>query len=327
MKAVRIHEFGDESVLLYEDAPDPVPGPGQVLIRIRAAALNRGDLSRRRGGAQTPPALPFIIGWDAAGDVVSSGPGASGFPTGQRVVSLLPHGGYAELAVGPADLTVAIPDGVSYDEAAALPVAYLTAWVALLQTMGLKAGESCLIQAASSGVGMAAVQIAKHVVKAGLVITTAGSDDKVARAKTLGADHAINYSSSDFLTETMRLTNGRGVDVVLEVVGGDVFKRSQQALAEGGRLVSAGRSSGEAAEVDLELASRKHQIVTTTWGAMGGAANDYRADALKRILQLVKDGTLKVIIDKTFPLSQTAEAHRYLAGRNQFGKVLLHTES
>jgi NADPH2:quinone reductase len=239
------------------------------------------------------------------------------------VVSLLPHGGYAEKAAAPAAVTVPLPAGVSYDQAAALPVAYLTAWVALIEFCKLQPGESCLVQACSSGVGMAGVQIAKHVCQAGLVITTAGTDQRAARGKDLGADAWINYNTTDFAAEVMRLTNGRGVDAVLELVGGETFTRSQQVLAEGGRMVSGGRSSGEPAVVDEELAKRKNQQVWSPWGAMGGVSDELRAGALRKILELVADGTLQVVIDRVFPLSETAEAHRHLAKRGQFGKVLL----
>jgi NADPH2:quinone reductase len=170
---------------------------------------------------------------------------------------------------------------------------------------------------------MAAVQIARHVCRAGLVITTAGSDERAARGKELGAHESINYTSTDFLAEVMRLTGGRGVDVVLELVGGETFSRSQQALAKGGRMVAAGRSSGEPSVVDEELARDRQQQVWATWGAMGGVSDQVRAEALAEILELVRDSKLKVVIDRVFPLSEAPAAHRYLAGRNQFGKVLL----
>lgn len=326
MKAVQVHEFGDESVLRYEDVPEPEIGPDEVLISVRSSALNRGDISRRSGafgGPGTIP-LPLIIGWDVAGDVLSVGANVTGLSNGQRVVSLLPSGGYAEQAAAPAQLTMPIPDGVSYDQAASLPVVYLSAWIALFETGQLKPGETCLIQSASSGVGMAGVQIAKQVGEASLVITTAGTDEKVAKARDLGADAVINYTTGDFLAETMGLTDGRGVDVAVDVVGGDVFARSQQALAEGGRLVSVGRSGGQAPEEDKALSERKHLTVVTAWGSMGGLPNAARATALQRILDLVQAGTLDVVIDRIFPLAETDDAHRYLAGRNQFGKVLLH---
>ena len=326
MKAVQIHDFGDESVLHYEDVPDPEIGPNEVLISVRAAALNRGDISRRSGAFRGPAAapLPLIIGWDVAGDVVSVGGNVEGLRPGQRVVALVPSGGYAEMAAAPALLTVPLPDSVSYDQAASLPVVYLSAWIALFETAHLQPGETCLIQSASSGVGMAGVQIAKKIGAASLVITTAGTDEKVAKARELGADAVINYTTGDFLAETMRLTNGRGVDVAIDVVGGDVFTRSQQALAEGGRLVSVGRSGGEAPEEDENLSKEKNLTVVTAWGSMGGLPDETRAEALRRVLDLVEAGTLEVIIDRVFPLTETDTAHRYLAGRNQFGKVLLH---
>ena len=174
---------------------------------------------------------------------------------------------------------------------------------------------------------MAGVQIAKQVGEASPVITTAGTDAKVAKARDLGADAVINYTLGtfgDFLAETMRLTDGRGVDVAVDVVGGDVFARSQQALAEGGRLVSVGRSGGQPPEEDKALSERKNLTVVTARGAMGGLPDEARAAALRRILDLVQAGTLDVVIDRIFPLAETADAHRYLAGRNQFGKVLLH---
>ena len=326
MKAVQVHEFGDESVLRYEDVPEPEIGPDEVLISVRASALNRGDIGRRSGAFRGPAAapLPLIIGWDVAGDVLSIGANVTGLRPGQRVVSLLPSGGYAEQAAAPAQLTLPIPDGVSYDQAASLPVVYLSAWIALLETGQLKPGETCLVQAASSGVGRAGVQIARQVGEASLVITTAGTDEKVAKARDLGADAVINYTTGDFLAETMRLTDGRGVDLAMDVVGGDVFARSQQALADGGRLVSVGRSGGQAPEEDQELSRRKGLTVVTAWGAMGGHGDEMRAGALRRILELVQAGKLDVIIDRVFPLAETDAAHRYLSGRNQFGKVLLH---
>ena len=322
MKAAVIHEFGDESVLKYEDVPDPTIGPEDVLVRVRAASVNRGDLGRRAGSYPGTPTFPLIIGWDIAGDVVQTGPAVQNVQVGQRVVARLPQGGYAEMAVAPGSVAVPLPDAVSYDEAASLPVVFLTSWVALLDTAKLQAGETALVQAASSGVGMAGVQIAKQVAGA-KVFTTAGTDEKVARARELGADVAINYTTTDFLAEVQRETGGRGVDVALDMVGGDVFSRSQQALAEGGRLVSVGRASGQAPEVDTDLAEQKHQQVVTGWALPTIRTPEQAAADLSRIVDLLARGKLKTIIDRVFPLSEAAEAHRYLAGRNQFGKVIL----
>ena len=322
MKAVRIHEHGDESVLRYEDAPDPAFGADEVLVRVRAASINRGDLGRRSFGFMIA-SLPAIIGWDIAGDVVEVGANVRGLKPGQRVVAMVNGGGYAELAPAPAALTVPIPDGVSYEEAASLPIAWLTAWISLLETAGLKAGETALVQACSSGVGMAGVQIAKHVAGASLVFTTAGTDAKCARGLELGADHAVNYTTGDFVQAIMDKTGGRGVDVALDMVGGDVFRRSQAALAEGGRLVSVGRSSGQAPEPDALLAESKRQEITTNWLVFVIKPPAELAADLAKILDLVAAGELRAVIDRVFPLAEAAAAHRYLGGRNQFGKVIL----
>ena len=321
MKAVRIHEHGDEGVLRYEDAPDPAIGPDEVLVRVRAASINRGDLGRRSFGFMIQ-SLPAIIGWDIAGDVVDVGANVASLRVGQRVVAMVNGGGYAELAPAPAALTVPIPDGVSYEEAASLPIAWLTAWISLLETARLKAGETALIQAASSGVGMAGVQIARHVAGA-TVFTTAGTDAKRARGLELGADYAVNYTTGDFVAEIMAKTGGKGVDVALDMVGGDVFKRTQQALAEDGRLVSVGRSSGQAAEVDALTAEAKRQEVTTNWLVFVIKPQAELAADLAKILDLIAAGKLKAVIDRVFPLAEAAAAHRYLGGRNQFGKVIL----
>ena len=323
MKAICIHEYGDESVLKYEDVSDPTMGPEDVLIRVRAASVNRGDLSRRSGGISPAPLTqPLIVGWDVAGDVEEIGSVVSNVQVGQRVVARLPDGGYAERASAPANVVVPLPDNVNYDEAASLPVAFLTAWVALLDTAKLKSGEAVLVQSAGSGVGMAGVQIAKHVAGA-RVFTTAGTDEKVARGLELGADVGINYTNQDFLEEVLRQTNGQGVQVALDIVGGEVFSRSQQALAEGGRLVSVGQSSGQSPQIDEALAERKRQQVVIGWSLGETRTREQAAKDLARIVELVADGTLKTIIDRVFPLEQAAEAHRYLASRGQFGKVVL----
>ncbi len=323
MKAIRIHEFGDESVLRYEDVPDPDFGASDVLIQVKAASVNRGDLSRRAGATATaPPPQPIIIGWDVAGDVVQIGSGVESLHVGQRVVVRLSEGGYAELVTAPASVVVALPDDLDYDRAASLPVAFLTAWVALLDTLKLTTGETVLVQSAGSGVGMAGIQIAKQVAGA-TVLTTAGTDAKVAKAMELGVDHAVNYTTQDFLAEVQRLTQGTGVQAALDMVGGGVFNGTQQALTENGRLVSVGRSSGIPPEVDTELAARKNQQVTVGWRLGELRTPEASASDLAQIVELVANGTLVTIVDKVFPLNEAAEAHRHLADRAQFGKVIL----
>jgi NADPH2:quinone reductase len=322
MKAAVINEYGDEGVLTYQDMPDPAIGADEVLIRVRAASINRGDFGRRAGFFQAGQ-TPLIIGWDIAGDVVEAGANVTSLRPGQRVVSQVMGGGYAELAAAPANATVPMPDAISYEEAASLPVAWLTAWIALLDTAALKPGETALIQSVSSGVGMAGVQIAKHIGGAGLVFTTAGSGDKCRRGLELGADYAINYSEGDFLAEVVAKTNGRGVDVALDMIGGETFAKTQQALAEGGRLVSVGRAGGGAPEVDEELAARKHQTITTGWLVFTIIPREELSADLAKIMDAIAARKLNALVDRVFPLSEAAEAHRYVAGRNQFGKVLL----
>lgn len=319
MKAAIVHEFGAEDKLRYEDVPDPRPGPGQVLIRVCAAAINRGDLGRRMGlyPAGAGVSLPLIIGWDIAGTVEALGAGVDGPAPGTRVVARIPQGGYAELAVASAAETVPIPEGVSFEQAAALPIAYLTAWFALKHQGALQAGETCLVQAAASGVGVAGIQIAKHM--GARVFTTASTDAKLALGKRLGADVVINYTTQDFVEVVQKETDGRGVDVVLESVGGDVLTRSVTALAPFGRLVSVGNSSRSPAPTDLaQLLSKRISLFGFYLGAERGVPQ-----ALAELLDLVAAGRIEAVIDRTFPLAQAADAHRYVAGRENLGKVLL----
>lgn len=317
MKAAVVHEFGAEDVLRYEDVPDPRPGPGEVLVRVRAAGINRGDLGRRMGTYPAGVQLPFIIGWDIAGTVEALGPGVSGPPPGTRVVALIPQGGYAELAVAAAAQTVPLPDGVSFEQAAALPVAYLTSWFALRHQGALQSGESCLVQAAASGVGVAGIQIAKAM--GARVLTTASTEEKLALGRRLGADVLINYTTTDFVEVVKQETGGTGVDVVLESVGGDVLVRSIAALAPFGRLVSVGNSSRSAAPADMaQLLGRRislfgfYLLVERGLGA-----------GLAELVELVAAGKITAVIDRTFPLEEAAAAHRHVASRANLGKVLL----
>jgi putative PIG3 family NAD(P)H quinone oxidoreductase len=321
MKAAIIREFGLEDVLRYEEVPDPSPGPGEVLVRVRAAGINRGDLGRRMGvygGAAGGVPLPFIIGWDIAGTVEALGPGVSVPPSGTRVVALVPQGGYAELCAAPSGLTVPLPAGISYEQAAALPVAYLTSWLALTRTAALRPGETCLVQAGASGVGVAGIQTARHI--GARVFTTASSEEKLALARRLGADVTINYTTQDFVEVVRRETDGRGVDVVLESVGGDVLARSVDALALSGRLVTVGNASrSPTAPGDFAQVFTKRLTLSGIY--MGNY--DRRAEALAEIVELVAAGKMEAVIDRAFSLRDAAESHRYVAARRNLGKVLL----
>lgn len=317
MKAAVIHEFGAEDVLRYEDAPDPVPAAGQVLIRVGAAGINRGDLGRRMGTYPAGIPLPFIVGWDIAGTVEAVGPGVERLTPGMRVVARVSQGGYAELAVAPAHQTVPIPAPVSFEQAAALPVAYLTSWFALKHQGALQPGETCLVQAAASGVGVAGIQIAKAI--GARVLTTASTAEKLALARRLGADVLINYTAEDFVEVVQRETDGRGVNVVLESVGGEVLTRSVAALAPAGRLVSVGNSSRSPAPADLaQLLGKRISLFGFYLGNEHGVPA-----ALAELVDLVAAGKVEAVIDRTFPLSEAAQAHRYVASRANLGKVLL----
>ncbi len=322
MKAAVIHELGSEDVFRYEDVPDPQIRPRQVLLQIESASVNRGDLFRRDGsyGGGAAPALPLIVGWDVAGTIIEVGQEVGSREVGQRVVATLPHGGYAEMAAVNEAGTVVLPDNVSFDEGASIPIVFLTSWFALLKVANLQEGETALIQSAGSGVGMAGIQIAKHV--GCTVITTAGSEEKLERARQLGADHGINYSEADFLHETMSISGRAGVDVVLEAVGGEVLTKSIQALAMGGRAVTVGNTSRTPATVDPGLMlNRLLTLKGFSLAAQMGSGGVMQE--LQGIMDLFGQGKLRTVIDRVFPLSQAAEAHRHLADRRNFGKVLL----
>jgi NADPH:quinone reductase-like Zn-dependent oxidoreductase len=259
MKAAIVYQPGNEGVFRYADVPDPECGADEVRVRIRAAAINRGELFQRAGvSAGIRPSKsaagrrwPHIIGWDIAGEIESLGSNVKNRKIGERVVALLVQGGgYAELATVPSEMAVPIPDNVSFDDAAALPVAYLTAWYGLVRYAHLHAGEVALIQAGTSGVGVGGIQFAKNL--GATVIATAGTDNKVELCVELGADHVINYTEQDFVDEVMRTTDGEGVAVVLECVGGETLTRSFDVLARHGRLVRVGNASfSESPKVDV----------------------------------------------------------------------------
>jgi NADPH2:quinone reductase len=321
MKAVVIEEFGGPEVLRYRDVPDPSLSPASVLVEVRAVGVNRGDLQQRAGEAgdeQLP--LPLIVGWEVAGVVKAVGDLVQHVRQGERVVAIMPSGGYAELAAPIAQAVVPIPSSLSFEEAAGIPIVFMTAWFALVKKAALRPGETALVQAAGSGVGMAGVQIAKHV--GARVIATAGSEEKLARARDLGADDAINYRTIDFGEAVRAMTGGRGVDVVLESVGGRTLVRSIELLAGGGRLVSVGNSSQEPVSIDAALLMERDVSLSGLYlGAellKSGAIEEFQ-----KVVDLCGRGELKVIVDRVLPLAEAAAAHAVLAERANFGKVIL----
>jgi NADPH:quinone reductase-like Zn-dependent oxidoreductase len=336
MKAIRFHSHGGPEVLTYEDAPDPDPRPGEAIVRVRACALNHLDLWNRRGVVPLP--LPHISGADVAGEVVQSSDAE--FPAGRRVM-LQPglscgrceacldgrdnecprydvlgsqsDGGYAELVRVPLRNLIGLPDAIGFIEAAAFPLTFLTAWHMLITRAGLRRGEDVLVLAAGSGVGQAAVQVA--ALHGARVIATAGTDDKLARSRAIGADDVINHHAQDVPAEIRRLTGKRGVDVVIEHVGQATWDRSIKCLARGGRLVTCGATTGHQAQIDLRfLFAKQHTLMGSYMGT--------KAELL-RAAPFFFSGQLRPIVDRTFPLQAAAAAQRYLERSEQFGKVVL----
>jgi NADPH:quinone reductase-like Zn-dependent oxidoreductase len=337
--AVRFHQHGGPEVLRYEEAPDPVPAPGEALVRVRACALNRLDLWERGGLPHVPIPMPHISGSDVAGEVVSAGvpdmppgtrvmlqPGIScgrcieclsgedNACDGYQVLGYRDHpGGYAELVTVPVQNLIAIPDRVDFISAAAFPLTFLTAWRMLITCARLTRGEVVLVLAAGSGVGQAAVQIA--ALHGARVIATAGSAEKLARARELGASEVIDHHRQDIAEEIKRLTNRRGVDVVIEHVGEATWAKSVRALARGGRLVTCGATTGAAGALDIRaLFSKRLTIQGSYMGTKG---------ELLEVARLFFAGDVKPAIDRTFPLAAAAAAQRRLEASGQFGKIVL----
>jgi NADPH2:quinone reductase len=321
MKAIRIHKFGDtEEVLQYEDVPVPDPKAGEILIKVEAASLNRADLSLRRGAYRiSPDQLPVIPGREFAGTVEKLGANVNDFKVGQRVIGYPSLGGYAERAVANSSEVRPVPEGVTSAQAAAVPTVFLTAWFGLLTDGNLKSGEWLLVQGGSSGVGTAAIQIARRL--GAKVITTTGSEEKARRLRQLGADVTIDVSQNDFLPEVMRVTDKRGVDVVLEMIGGEIYQKSLHALAPGGRLFSIGGAFGSIPDTPPNLTEGRKATRFSITNYLKAKPEDFKQ--LDEILKLVAEKKFQVPIDKSFPLAQTREAQRYLQGREHFGKVIL----
>jgi len=339
LKAIRFHEHGGPEVLRLEDAPDPELAPGEVLVRVRACALNHLDIWERQGLPRVQIPLPHISGSDVAGDVMASA--ARDVAIGQRVMlqpgvscgrcpaclegrdhecpryEVLGYrnhpGGYAQLVKVPVQNLIPIPEEIDYVRAAAFPLTFLTAWHMLMTRARLVRGEDVLVLAAGSGVGQAAIQIA--ALHGARVFATAGSDAKLERARALGAFEVINHHTQDIAAEIMRLTNRRGVDVVIEHVGEATWAKSVRSLARGGRLVTCGATTGGHGTLDLHaLFAKQLSVLGSYMGTKG---------ELLRVARYFFTGQLAPVIDRTYPLADAADAQRRLEQSGQFGKIVL----
>jgi len=340
MRAVRIHQHGGPEVLIAEDAPAPIPGPIDVLVKVRAVALNHIDLWVRGGLPRLRLSFPHILGADVAGVVAAIGERVTGLRVGDEVVlapgvscgqcpacvagddTLCPGfsalgehipGGYAEYVVAPRANAMPKPARLTFEEAAAVPLVFQTAWNMLVTHARIRSGETVLIWGAGSGVGSAGLQIARLF--AGRVIATAGADWKLDRARALGADEVINHSEQSVADEVRRLTDRRGVDVVFDHVGAQTWETSLKALARGGRLVTCGATTGPEAPTDIRYIFGRQLSIHGTWL---GAKRD-----LHELLPLVAAGKLSPIVHTVLPLAQAAEAHQIMERREQFGKIVL----
>ena len=340
MKAVLFHEHGGPEVLKYEDAPDPKPGRGDVLIDVKATSINHIDIFLRRGmpGVRVP--LPKIAGCDAAGIIKEVGPDVSGLKPGDRVtinpgiscghcefcasgfgsqcttyamVGEHIDGAYAQLLRVPAHIVLPIPDSLSFEEAAAAPLVFLTAWSMMVGKGDIRPGEDVLILGAGAGVGTAAIQIAKLV--GCRVIATASTDEKLARAKQLGADILINYRKDEFDKRVRDITNKRGVDVVIDYIGADTWVQSLRSARKGGRVLTCGATTGFAPQTDLRhVFYRQVRVIGSTMGS-----HKEFMDVMKCIFR----GQLKPIIDRVLPLSEAHQGHELIEKREIFGKIVL----
>jgi len=325
MRAIVIARPGGPEVLEYRDVPDPVPGPDDLLVRVRAAGVNRADVLQRRGGYPQPgPKGAFEIpGLEFAGEVIDVGWRVEGFRPGDRVMGLLAGEGYAELVAVNARHCVHVPPSLSWEEAGGTPETAITALDALLQC-GLVPGERVLVHAAGSGVGTHAVQIAK-MMGASLVIGTAGSDWKLERARALGLDVGINYRNQAFADVVREVTGGRGVDVILDVVGGSYLADNLRSLAPKGRMIVVGLMGGSTAELDLNALLRgRLQIRGTTLRARPLEEKALAVRAFeKMVLPHLASGRIRTVVDRALPLAEAAEAHRIIERNENFGKVVL----
>jgi len=323
MRYVAAREPGPPDVLALAEGPVPRPQAGEVLIEVSYAGVNRPDCLQRADAYPPPADASPVIGLEVAGTVAACGEGVSAWKVGDAVCALTPGGGYAEYCTTPAAFCLPIPEPLTELEAASLPENYYTVWNNVFDRGALKAGETLLIHGGSSGIGLTAIQLAKRF--GATVITTVGSDDKAAFCRGIGADHAINYRTQDFVAEVARITGKRGVDLVLDMVGGDYIAKNLKCLANDGRLVFIGFMQGGRAEVDWRHIMVKRLTITgSTLRASPTARKAEIAQALRaKVWPLFARGEVKPVIHRVFPLAEAAAAHALMESSAHIGKIML----
>jgi NADPH2:quinone reductase len=323
MKAIRVEEFGEPEVLGYEDAERPEPSMGEVLVEVRSIGVNFADTMRRRNQYVIRQELPFVPGSEVAGVVVELGEGVEGVSVGDRVVSLVGEGAYAEYALASSQALIPIPDDLDFDTAAAIPLQGLTAYHILKTSGQLKEGESVLVHAAAGGVGTLAVQMAK-LMGASPVIATASSQEKLDLAKDLGADVLIDYTEEDWPEKVREATGGNGADVVLEMVGGDFVQKNLLCMNAWGRMVVFGAASGDRGEISpMELLRKNHSIVGFFLPQVMSRP-DLFIPSLQEMMGWISSGKVRLTLGGSYKLENAEQAHSDLEGRRTTGKIVLN---
>ena len=324
MICIEIRSPGGPEVLQPIERDDPVAGEGEVLIRVEAAGVNRPDVLQRRGRYPVPPGASDIPGLEVAGRIVALGGGVEGWQVGDRVCALVAGGGYATLCVAPAPQCLPVPAGLDFISAGALPETFFTVWTNVFDRGRLRAGETALFHGGSSGIGTTAIQLA--VARGARAFATAGSDDKCRACEALGAARAINYRRDDFVEVIRTLTNGRGVDLILDMVGADYLTRNIASLATGGRLVEIGFMGG-ASSAALDLGDVMRRRLTITGSTLRPRSVEEKgmiaADLHREVWPLLERGLVKPVIFRTFPLAEAAAAHRLMESSEHVGKLVL----
>jgi putative PIG3 family NAD(P)H quinone oxidoreductase len=323
MRAVVITEPGGPEVMRWLEVPDPVPGPGDVIIEIAASGVNRADLMQREGHYPPPPGAPSYPGLECSGRVSAVGAGVTAWRPGDEVCALLAGGGYAEQVAVPAGQLLPVPEKLEVAQAAALPESVCTVYSNLFQVAGLASGEMLLVHGGSSGIGTMAIQLGKAF--GARVACTAGSPRKLARCRELGADVAIDYHDEDFVEAVRDATDGAGADVILDIMGASYLDRNLAALATNGRLVIIGRQGGSRAEINLGvLQGKRASLYATTLRARPASEKAAVVAAVRdHVWPLVSAGKVAAIIDRELPMSQAPQAHRAMAASEHIGKILL----